>query len=114
MYGNVPLTNANGTPRLDANGNPVYHHITMNEYYQYRLAIRPGFNALPLAGKLFQRYIVDAWVKTEGNTLNFYRENQTQLRCENYSGLLDYVNRRAEYENLAPGRVTVLPTSFNV
>ncbi|CAF2925300.1 unnamed protein product [Rotaria sp. Silwood2] len=49
--------------------------ISMLQFYSYRLAIRQTFSAIHYAGKLFQQYIVDAYVKTEQNRLAFHRQN---------------------------------------
>ena len=46
------------------------------------MAIRPNFSALHLAGKLFQQFAVDAYVKIEGQRPDFIRHNQNQLRAE--------------------------------
>ena len=39
--------------------------VSMLQFYSYRLAIRQNFSAIHYGGKLFQQYIVDAYVKTE-------------------------------------------------
>ncbi|CAF5037857.1 unnamed protein product, partial [Rotaria sp. Silwood1] len=39
--------------------------VSMLQFYSYRLAIRPTFSAIHYRGKLFQQYIVDAYVKGE-------------------------------------------------
>ena len=76
------------------------------------MAIRPNFSALHLAGKLFQQFAVDAYVKIEGQRLDFIRHNQNQLRAESYEGLLDYLENAAEGRNLRAGRITILPSTF--
>ncbi|CAF1394809.1 unnamed protein product [Rotaria sordida] len=53
--------------------------VSMLQFYSYRLAIRPTFSAIHYGGKLFQQYIVDAYVKTEQNRLEFHRQNQKAL-----------------------------------
>lgn len=63
--------------------------VTQLQFYAYKLSIRSGFSILHSSGKLFQQYIVDAYVKTEGSRLNYIRMNQKNLRVELYSGLLD-------------------------
>ena len=63
------------------------NRLTMQQFYGYRLAVRSGFNPHShSAGKLFQQYAVDAYVKTEGCRLYIIRSNQAQLRVELYSG----------------------------
>ena len=59
--------------------------------------------------KLFQQFIVDAYVKAESNRLNFLRHNQRNLRVETLRGLTDFVNGQEEAENPAG---VLLPTSF--
>ena len=78
----------------------------------YRIAIRPQFSALYLAGKLFQQYVVDAYVKVEGQRLQFVRHNQRQIRAESYQGLLDYLENAANERNLKAGNVVTLPSTF--
>ena len=62
------------------------NRLTMQQFYAYRLAIRDGFSPIHRSGKLFQQYLVDAYVKTEGCRLLFIRNNQRQLRVDLYSG----------------------------
>ena len=63
------------------------NRLTMQQFYGYRLAVRSGFSAIHSSGKLFQQYLVDAYVKTEGCRLFFIRRNQAQLRVDLYSGI---------------------------
>ncbi|XP_076058585.1 uncharacterized protein LOC143035603 [Oratosquilla oratoria] len=82
----------------------------MQEFYAYHLAIRGGFSPIHSGGKLFQQYIVDAYVKVEGCRLKFIAENQAQLRVAMYSGLMDHLARNNE--NKDPGVPVILPSSF--
>ncbi|CAF4768133.1 unnamed protein product, partial [Rotaria sp. Silwood2] len=84
----------------------------MLQFYSYRLAIRQTFSAIHYAEKLFQQYIVDAYVKTEQNRLAFHRQNQKTLRAELYQGLMEHLANEAVIEGLKPGRVIILPLSF--
>lgn len=86
--------------------------MTQMQYYGYRLSIRDGFNQFLSAGKLTQQYIVDAYVKTEANRLNWVKTNQSQLRVEKYSGLMDHLHSDAAAAGMAPGVPVVLPSSF--
>lgn len=88
--------------------------ITMLQFYAYRLSIRQGFNSIFNAGKLFQQYVVDAYVKVEGNNLNYIKRNQKQLRVEMYQGLMDFVHKSAEERQIPPGKIIILPSSFLV
>lgn len=69
--------------------------VTQLQYFAYRLSMRAGFSILHNSGKLFQQYIVDAYVKTEASRLNFLRFNEHDLRVEQYTGLLDALESRA-------------------
>ncbi|GBN93104.1 hypothetical protein AVEN_142925-1 [Araneus ventricosus] len=86
--------------------------VTQLQYYAYRLSQRNGFSILHNSGKLFQQYIVDAYVKTEGSRLHFLRQNLEDLRIELYRGLLDALECRAYNENMRTGKLIILPSSF--
>ncbi|GBM64363.1 hypothetical protein AVEN_11016-1 [Araneus ventricosus] len=86
--------------------------VTQLQYYAYRLSQRNNFSILHDSGKLFQQYIVDAYVKTEGSRLYFLRQNQKDLRIELYRGLLDALECRAHNENICIGKLIILPSSF--
>ncbi|XP_057290930.1 uncharacterized protein LOC130613632 [Hydractinia symbiolongicarpus] len=59
------------------------------------------------------QYLVDAYVKVEGQQLAFIRQNQNQLRADSYQGLLDYLQNAADQHNLQAGNVVVLPSTFS-
>ncbi|CAF0898016.1 unnamed protein product [Rotaria sordida] len=86
--------------------------VSMLQFYSYRLAIHPTFSAIHYREKLFQQYIVDGYVKTEQNRLAFHRQNQKALRVELYQDLMNHLANEAEIEGLRPGRVIILPSSF--
>jgi hypothetical protein len=86
--------------------------VTQMQYYGYRFAVRDEFNVFLNAGKLTQQFFVDAYVKTEANRLNYIRMNQSKLRVDLYSGLVDHINSQAEQEGLLPGKPLILPSSF--
>ncbi|GBN82259.1 hypothetical protein AVEN_237037-1 [Araneus ventricosus] len=86
--------------------------VTQLQYYAYRLSQQNGFSILHSSGKLFQKYIVDAYVKNEGSRLHFLRQNQKDLRIELYrGGLLDALEYRAHTENIHTGKLIILPSS---
>eukprot|EP00794_Sanderia_malayensis_P011547 gene11547-biopygen9217 len=72
--------------------------VSLNEFYAYRIQVRNAFSALNSASLLFQQYLVGAYTKIEGNTLNWILRNQQQLRVDSYQGLMDHLNRRANTE----------------
>ena len=86
--------------------------ITLLQFYSYRLAVRKTFSAIHYAGKLFQQYVVDAYVKTEASRLDYIRRNQCALRVEMYQGLMDHLYFEAAQHNLQPGRMVILPSTF--
>ncbi|UYV67116.1 hypothetical protein LAZ67_4003936 [Cordylochernes scorpioides] len=88
------------------------NHVTMLQFYSYRLAIRPGFSPIHYGRRLFQQYVVDAYVKTEGNRLNYIRQNQSLLRVELYQGLMDYIHEQEHSRGVRLGRIFILPSSF--
>ena len=115
-----PLIFPRGEPGWDPNMTHVMEHatavrnrLTQLQFYIYRIAIRRDFSALHLSGKLFQQFVVDAYVKVEGQRLEFIRHNQGQLRAESYSGLIDYLENAADERNLHAGNVVILPSTFS-
>jgi hypothetical protein len=88
------------------------NRITMLQHYSYRLAIRKEFNPILNAAKLTQQYIVDAYVKIEGNRLNYIRLNQKSLRVEHYRGLMDHVHNMSDIAGVKAGKMVILPSSF--
>jgi hypothetical protein len=87
--------------------------VTQLQFYSYRLAARVAFSPVFHGGKLFQQYIVDSYVRTEAARLEFIRRNQSNLRVELYQGLMDHLQSQAEQQNLNPGKVFILPSSFH-
>ncbi|XP_066934759.1 uncharacterized protein [Clytia hemisphaerica] len=100
-------------PRVAERATRTRNHVTQLEHYVYQLAIRRGFSALHLSGRLFQQFLVDAYTKVEGSRLDFLRHNQQQLRAECYQGLVDHLENAAEQRNLNAGHVIVLPSTFS-
>ncbi|VDP42082.1 unnamed protein product [Heligmosomoides polygyrus] len=93
-------------------GNGRRVRVTQKEYYSYLLFSRNGvFNPLLHAGKLFQQYVVDSWLKIEMNRLNFIRRNQKELRLETCRSLQDYMIGD-ENDSGPQGRRIVLAASF--
>ncbi|XP_047137902.2 uncharacterized protein LOC124814343 [Hydra vulgaris] len=90
----------------------VRNHVTLSQYYNYRLAVRQTFSPIFYGKKLFQQYVVDAYVKVEGQRLAFIRNNQNKLRSEQYDALHEHVINRANDLNVRPGRVVILPSSY--
>ena len=87
---------------------------SMLQYYAHRLAFREQpFSPLHYGRKLFQQYVVDAWVRVESNRLRYPRYNQARLRTDLYSNVIDYVNNaQLNPDQPQPGRPVILPSSI--
>ena len=85
--------------------------LTLNEFYAFRIAVRDNFSTIHRSRLLLQQYLVDAFTKIEGNELAYIRTHQQQLRVESYQGSMDHLGRRAQAENVAVGRIVILPSS---
>jgi hypothetical protein len=102
-------------PQMDhvaAHATATRNHITMLQFYTYRLAVRNCFSPIHYGKKLLQQFSVDSYVKVEGTRLDYIRKNQNALRVEQYQGLMDHLNMRAEEKGLCPGRLVILPSTF--
>ena len=88
--------------------------VSMLEFYAHRLAYREvPFSPLHHGRKLFQQYVVDAWVRTESNRMNYPARFQAELRVERYHALHRHLENLRENPDLPdPGVPTVLPSSF--
>ena len=70
---------------------------------------RPESNVLHKAGRLFQQYVVDQYLRVEHENLLFIRHHQTELRAECYQGVVDALQE----DNMARiGQRIVLPATF--
>ena len=87
----------------------VRQRVTQNQFYSFMMSERNLFSPIHHGGKLFQQYLVDAYVKTESARLNYLRLNQKQLRVESYRGLMDYIASDAIDRGLPAGKPVILP-----
>ena len=55
---------------------------------------------------------MDAYVKTEAFRLDYIRKDQSFFRVEFYQGLLDRLLSEAGLQNMQPGKMVILPSSF--
>ena len=53
-----------------------HNHVTMLQFYANRLAIKSEFSAIHKSRKLFQQYLVDAYVKVKAQHLDYICCNQ--------------------------------------
>ena len=91
-------------------------HVTMREFYAHRLMQRfshsSGIVELPHAGgRLFQQYVVDAYVKLESQRISWVLNNQSKLRLDTLFGLLDFLETGNDGSQLS-GKPIILPASF--
>ncbi|KZS19466.1 ATP-dependent DNA helicase PIF1 [Daphnia magna] len=86
--------------------------VTQCEFYSFLVSIRDYFNIVLAGGPLTQQWIVDSYVEMEANRVKYIREHQAELHVAQLDRLLDYINNRAERENLMFGSFHVLPSSF--
>lgn len=93
-----------------AGNSKVDRHISCREYYAYKIQSRHN-NMLLRAGRCFQQYIEDMYVKIENTRLNFFRKNQATIREDLYQGILDIVGSGENNAGNVGHRV-VLPPSF--
>jgi hypothetical protein len=63
--------------------------VSTMEFYSYVFQIRSPLSHILLAGRLFQQYIVDNYVKIESERLNWISNNQATIRVDKYNGLWD-------------------------
>jgi hypothetical protein len=86
--------------------------VTTMQYYGFHMMQRDGnFNVLLRAGRLFQQYIVDQYVKVEQERLNYIYYHQRELRAELYQGLQDAI-LSGDTDGNTIGRRIILPSSF--
>ena len=90
--------------------------LTALQYYRYHLQVRDGFNALHRCKRLYQEWLCDVWSKIEGSRLKFIKNNQDQLRVEQYSGLQDALatskSNESSNEESKVGQMIILPATF--
>ncbi|XP_021764733.1 uncharacterized protein LOC110729312 [Chenopodium quinoa] len=85
-------------------------YVSPREYYAYKLQIRPH-NMLLRAGRCFQQFVVDMYVKIQNTRLDYLRNNQDTIRFDLYQGILDSVTN-GETDASKIGHVVILPPSF--
>ncbi|XP_075492617.1 uncharacterized protein LOC142530687 [Primulina tabacum] len=86
--------------------------VSCREYYCYKLQMRDHLTSVLLyAGRLFQQYIVDMYIKLETTRLDYYQRNQAEMRAEFYQGIVDSIIR-GETRGSEVGQRIVLPASF--
>ena len=88
-------------------------NVSIREFYAHRLSFRANCaNSIFKTSKLFQQYIVDAYVKMERSRLDYLQMNQEKLRAQSYRGLMDHLEIVSLDENRQIGSLCILPSSF--
>ncbi|XP_071739204.1 uncharacterized protein [Rutidosis leptorrhynchoides] len=86
-------------------------HVTMREYYCYRIQQRESEGTTILrGGRLFQQYLVDAYTAVEEQRLKWLRHHQNELRLDLYSNVCDAVTR-GDTSATSIGKRIILPSS---
>ncbi|KAI3675989.1 hypothetical protein L1987_85585 [Smallanthus sonchifolius] len=109
-----PRAEQGWSPELTLNSDPVTRdrRLTMNMLYSYQIHERESlYTHLLRTGRLFQQYLVDAYVCIEQCRLDYMRKNQNVFRSEFLSGVHDALSR-GDTEGSRVGKRIILPASF--
>ncbi|KAK1434099.1 hypothetical protein QVD17_11017 [Tagetes erecta] len=100
------------TLRLKSKPQNPTKQLTMNMFYSYQLHDRANIYTLLLnGGRLFQQYLVDAYVCIEQNRLEYIRLHQNLFRTEFLQGIHDAI-LNGDTQGQSIGKRTILPASF--
>ena len=95
---------------------PCYQRLTAGQFYTHRLMIRDFDAAIPHAGGLlFQQYILDAYCRSEAMRMNWFRQNQAQLRSETFDELQAFASSTADVDDMPAqrcGTPIILPSTY--
>lgn len=87
--------------------------VSCMQFYAYRMMVRAGcFNTLHYYRDLFSQYCVDMMAKMISERLNYIRQNQQQLRADDYIHLRDALNLDANTNPTNIGQRVILPSTF--
>ena len=82
------------------------------KYYACKLQRRDNDESLLLHfGRILQQYVVDQYVKLESQRLDFFRNQQEEIRKEFLQGIIDAVTT-GETQASKVGQRIILPPSF--
>ncbi|XP_074324033.1 uncharacterized protein LOC141660955 [Apium graveolens] len=100
------------TESEDPNEKGAREYITMREFYNYKLMIRLSEGLTPhLGGRLWQRYVVDAFIAIEQYRLDWIRDHQTTIRFDLYYNMRDAM-QKGDRNPSNIGKAIILPASF--
>ncbi|XP_044597583.1 uncharacterized protein LOC123274158 [Cotesia glomerata] len=95
----------------DRTGAETNENSSSKDYYAYRLMIRRGLdNVILRFRELCQQFMVDMYVKIEGERLRYLRYNQLKLRVKEYTHLRDAIVNNADAAEI--GNSVILPSSY--
>jgi hypothetical protein len=63
-------------------------------------------------GLLTDQYFCDGYIKMETNNLEWLRQNQSKIRADAYSGLIDYIVVSDHADASKVGKRVILPFTF--
>jgi len=91
---------------------PLHKTVSALQFYAYLIMIRQTeINHLLYCRSLFNQYLVNMYAKIETEQLSFIKNNQMQLRADNYIYLRDATGRQ-DTDLAHLGQIVVLPLSF--
>ena len=87
-------------------------NVTMMQWRSAQMSIRDDFNPILHSGKLTQQLFVDFYTQLEATRLFYLRQNQSKLRREQYTGLMDFLQTSSNAVGARLGVPIILPSSF--
>ena len=81
------------------------------QFYLYPVTVRKELSSIDYGYKLFQQYLVDAYVKVEVSRMDYLCQYQASLRIDLYRVLIDHVQKQNAAQSLPLGKV-VPPSSY--
>jgi hypothetical protein len=85
--------------------------VTQMQFYSFHLQHRQNhFNTVLRSGRLFQEFLVDAYVQIEEGRIRWIRNHQGTFRIELYQGLADAAASGTDLNDV--GSPAILPSSF--
>ncbi|KAI5593278.1 hypothetical protein BDE02_03G003900 [Populus trichocarpa] len=85
--------------------------VPMRAYYAYLINERPGCdNTIIKGGRLYQQFLVNAFVNVEEDRLDYIRANKKDLRTEVYKGIHEAV-LNGDVEGFSTGKI-IVPSSL--
>lgn len=87
--------------------------VTRLAYTKHKIAVRSDeFNPIILSRRLFQQWLVDAYVKIEKDRIRWCKDHQREIKADTYQGLHDYLQNSANDIGGQVGKTVILPSTF--